>query len=181
MEGAAREGAGVVAVGYYGLAVDEDVLDAGGVLAGAAPGGGGVDGCGVEDDDVGFHAVAEEATVRDAESECGEGGHFSNSLGEGDEFFAADVVGEEGGEGAVGPGTGEIAEEEAVGADHGEGVGHEVGEGGGVGARGNVGGLEVFVEEEIAEGVDLARGESVGYFGDGAAFEALVVGVFEVG
>ena len=55
------------------------------------------------------------------------------------------------------------------------------GEGGEVGARGDVGGLQVFVEEEIAEGVDLALAEGVGYFGDGLAFKALVVGALEVG
>ena len=156
------------AVDHDRLAVDEDVIDAGGVLARAVSGGGGVDGGRVEDDYVGLHAVAEDAAVGDAESQGGEGGHLSYSLGEGDELFVADVVGEEGGEGAVGAGAGEVAEEKAVGADHGEGVGHEVGEGGEVGARGDVGGLQVLVEEDVAEGVDLALAEGVGYFGDGA-------------
>ena len=45
----------------------------------------------------------------------------------------------------------------------------------------DVGGLEVLVEEEITEGVDLALAEGSGYFGDGAALEALVVGTLEVG
>ena len=119
----------MVAVGYDGLAVDQDVLDAGGVLAGVVSGGGGVDGAWIEDDDVGLHAVSEDAAVGDAESEGGEGSHLSDGLGHGYELFAADVVGEEGGEGAVGAGAGEVAEEEAVGADHGEGMGHKVGGG----------------------------------------------------
>ena len=73
----AGEGAGVVAVGYNGLAVDEDVLDAGGVLAGVVSGGGGVDGAWIEDDDVGLHAFAKDAAVGDAEAQGGEGGHLT--------------------------------------------------------------------------------------------------------
>ena len=78
-----------------GAAVDEDVFDAGGELAGLGEGGVVGDGVGIEDDDVSEIFFANEASVGDLEA----GGRTSGELGddffEGEEFLIADERTEE--------------------------------------------------------------------------------------
>ena len=136
-EGSAGELAGVLAFVYYDFAVDYDVGDAQGELLGVFSGGGGFDGFGVEDDDVGLVAVSEEATGLEAQALGGEGGHLSDGLGEAELLFGAYVLGEDYGEAAVGAGAGELAHEHSVAADHAAGVRHKSGQGIGVGTHAN--------------------------------------------
>ena len=66
---------------YDGDAVHYDVFDADGKLLGVCAGGWRVDGVGVEDGDVGIHAVAQDAAVLESEPLGGERGHLANGVG----------------------------------------------------------------------------------------------------
>ena len=155
-DGSAGEGAGVLAVVYYQLAVYQDVLDSCGVLLWPVAGGRRLHRGRVEDDDVGLHVVQEQASVGYAQAQRREGRHLPDRLLQSDGAFVADVVGEDGREGAVGPRAGIVPQQQTVGSHHRERMGHEVGQGRKVWPGGHVGGLKVFVEEEVAQGVDLA-------------------------
>ena len=127
-EGSAGELAGVLAFVYYDFAVYYDVGDAEGELLGVFSGGGGFYGFRVEDDYVGFVAVAEEATGLEAQALGWEGGHLADGLGEPELLFGAYVLSEDYGEAAVGPGAGELSHENCVAADHAARVGDEGGQ-----------------------------------------------------
>ena len=65
----------------------------------------------VEDHDVGLHVVEEKASVGYAQAQRSKGRHLPDRLLQGDGAFVADVVGEDGGEGAVGPRAGIVPQQ----------------------------------------------------------------------
>ena len=73
-------GAGVVAILDYRLAVDYYVADALGELLWFGHGRGGGYCCRIEYHDVGFHAVAQQATIVDAQALRWETGHLADAL-----------------------------------------------------------------------------------------------------
>src|SRR5262245_44785582 len=81
--------------------IDKDVSDAGRILVRSREGGGVLDRGGVEDDDVGPAALAEEAAVSEAEGGGGERGHLADGVFEAQELEVADVAGEDAGVVAV--------------------------------------------------------------------------------
>ena len=103
---------------YDDFAVDYDVGDAEGELLGVFSGGGGFDGLGVEDGDVGLVSVTEETPGLQAQALRGERGHLAYCFGELELLFSANVFGEDDGEAAVGAGAGELAHQDGVAPDH---------------------------------------------------------------
>ena len=97
---------------------------------------------------------------------------FLTASSKSDGAFVANVVGEDGREGSVGPRARIVPQQQAVRSHHRQRMGHEVGQGRKVRAGGDVGGLEVFVEEEVAQGVDLAFAHHLSRLGHGAAFKS---------
>ena len=134
-EGSAGEGSGVVAVVYYQSAVYQDVLDTRGELLRPVARGWRFYGGRVEDDDVGLHVVQEQASVGYAQAQRRKGRHLPDRLLQGYGTFVANVVGEDGREGAIGPRAGIVPQQEGVGSHHRERMGHEVGQGRQVRAR----------------------------------------------
>ena len=157
-----------------------DVLDPRGELPRVVARGRRLHGCRVEDDDVGLHAVEKQASVGYAQALRRKGRHLPDRLLQGDGAFVTNVVGEDGREGAIGPRAGIVPQQKTVGSHHSQRMDHEVGQGRQVRPGGHVGGLKVFVEEEVAEGVDLAFAHHLSRLGDGAALELLIVGMLEV-
>ena len=180
-EGSAGESAGVLAFVYYYFAVDDDVGDAEGELLGVFSGGGGFDGFGVEDDNVGLVAVAEEATGLETQALGGEGGHLADGLGEAELLFGAYVLSEDDGEAAIGAGAGELSHENGVASDHAAGVRDEGGEGLGVGADANNTEVEAIVEDEVEESLHGVLAAHLAHFFDQEALILLVVLLLEVG
>jgi hypothetical protein len=60
--------------------INNDVLDADGVVFGVLSGGMSLHRLGIEHDNISLKTVTQEATVREAETLGGEGGHLADSL-----------------------------------------------------------------------------------------------------
>jgi hypothetical protein len=140
------------------------VADAGGVVVGVEEGGVVLDGGGVEQDEVGAHAGAEEAAVGEIEALGGEGGHPADGVFEGDDLAFADIAGEDAGEGAIAARVGGIDTEggdAAVGGDHGEGVAED---------PFDVVFVDGVIDGRTASGLLEFDGDSGGVFGGGGEF-----------
>src|SRR5438132_8121057 len=96
--------AGVLAVAQDLHSVDEDVRDAVGVLMRILVGRACRDRVRIEDDDVGEISGLQQTALRDAEVCGGVGGHAADRFRQRDDVFLANVLAEEIGEVAVGPG-----------------------------------------------------------------------------
>src|SRR5262245_53430498 len=96
-----RTRAGVGTVLNHCYSIYEDVLDAGWVLVRLSKSRPFADGFGVEDDEIGFHANGEPATVTKAEAVGGHRGHLADGGGQVKDAALADVITEEAGIGAI--------------------------------------------------------------------------------
>lgn len=98
------------------LTVDENVADAGGRKHGIEESGFLGDRIGIEDDEVGLHAGADEAAVVEAQALGGEAGHLADGVLKGEDFQVADVAFEDADKGA---GATRVAQTDAaVGGNH---------------------------------------------------------------
>ena len=96
-------------------AVHQDIIHALGELVGLLEGGYVLDGGGVEDDDVGAHALLEHAAIGEAHALRRQRGEFADGIFERERVIFADIFSKNAGEGAVGAGVGVFLGQQAFG------------------------------------------------------------------
>ena len=98
----AGEGARHLSLIDHGDAVHQDVFHSFGKLIGIVEGGAVADGGGIEDDHVGPHAGFEHSAIGEAHALRGQRGEFADRIFEGQNFFFADIFGQDARERSVG-------------------------------------------------------------------------------
>ena len=109
-QGAAREGAGVLAIFDDDLAIHYDVVNAYRIMMRIFSRGVGLDSGRVEDNDVCFEAVSQDASIRQSKALCGERCHLTNRFGETQVFLGTDELSQNYREAAVSARIGVFAE-----------------------------------------------------------------------
>ena len=161
-------------------AVDDDVFHPHRKAFRVGSRGGRADGFGVEHRYVRLHAVADDAPIEQAETLGGEGSHLADGVGQRQLALFADILAEYDGEAAVSARAWEVAEKDGVAADHRQRMRHERGQRLGVKPLRDVACLQVFRDEQVAEGVHRALPPHLGDFCDGTPFVNMVFGALEV-
>ena len=117
-------------------------------------GGGSVNAGRVEQDEVGFGAVADDAAVGQSETLSGRAGHLADGLFQREQPLTSHELGQHVGIGAKRARIGPAAGEDGVGPNHLGRVGGDFADVFEVAGPGDEGHLKVFLQQQVADGID---------------------------
>ena len=153
-QGSAGQGGGVDSAVDHGVPLTKTYSMPTGELLGVGARGGRADRARVENHDVGDEAVAQQAAVAQTQPLRGKRRHLADRLRQAQHALVARELAQDDREAAVGARTRELAQQHRVAADHRQRVRDELGQVRGVARKRGVRGLQVLVQQQVAQRVD---------------------------